>query len=178
MIFSRGRLISQGQGGVANLRLFQQFNANICPRGLVQHSQLTEQPLDTAFLLRSRRSKKTYMYICIFYPSRKHFSLGVLSLTPHCKWSKLRKKTRHVALDCRASPSLLSKNNQDTLVDETVEKAHISHSSVRVPLHSLNIYKMHVENTFPLPTITARHLTSFSHMPAVISLTPFISVLN
>lgn len=34
---------------------------------------------------------------------------------------------------------------------------------------------MHVENTFPLPTIAARHLTSFSHMPAVISLTPFIS---
>jgi len=46
---------------------------------------------------------------------------------------------------------------------------HISQTSVCTPLHSLNIYKMHVENTFPLPTITDLHLTSFSHMLAVIS---------
>lgn len=36
---------------------------------------------------------------------------------------KLHKKIRHVALHRRASPSLLSEDNQDTIVDETIEKA-------------------------------------------------------
>lgn len=55
------------------------------------------------------------------------------------------------------------------------KRHHTSSSSLCTPLHSLHIYKMHVGNAFQLPTITDLHLTSFSHMPAVISLAPFIS---
>ena len=120
-----------------------------------------------------------YIYIYIFSPqqSRKHLILREFSLTPHCKWLKLCEKIRRVTLGSTSpSPRIIYQKIPGTQSCSRQQKTQHTFSSFAcTSWHFLHIHEMHVKNTFQLPTIADPHLTSFSHMPAVISLAPFIS---